>query len=199
MIAFEEEYDGVFRLKIPFENLYTSVFLLDRGKPMLVDCATTAEDVDTVLLPALAAKGYRLSDIQAIVLTHAHADHAGGLARVLEHSPELRVVRGEACALWDGFSTYPMAGHTADCIGVLDEVHHTLLSGDGVQGAGVDKYRCNVKLPEDYLNTLERIRADRRIERILFSHAYEPWYSNRIEGREEVLACLAECPKYLKK
>ena len=198
MISFEREYEGVYRLKIPFETLYTSVFLILADRPILVDCATTAEDVERNLLPALEAVGYGLTDISMLVLTHQHTDHAGGLSRILELAPEIRVICGEICQISDGIFTYPMAGHTADCIGVLDEAHHTLLSGDGLQGAGVDKYRCNVKSQEDYLETLTRIRNDERIERILLSHAYEPWYSDRIEGREAVLTCLAECKKYLK-
>ena len=139
MIEFEEEYEGVLRLKVPFERIDTSVFLIEADAPILVDCATTAEDVDGVILPALKARGYTLSHLKTLVLTHSHGDHAG-----------------------------------------------------------VDQYRCSIKLPEEYLKTLKRIQADGRIERILFSHAYEPWNRNRIEGRAEVLACLAECPNYLK-
>ena len=36
--------DGIFRLKVPFEELYTSVFLVEfDGGRALVDCATTSE------------------------------------------------------------------------------------------------------------------------------------------------------------
>ena len=84
MNAFYKETEGIYRLRVPFENIYTSVFLLTAAeRPILVDCATTASDVDECILPALAALGYALSDIGAIVLTHRHADHAGGLARIL--------------------------------------------------------------------------------------------------------------------
>ena len=120
MITFEKEYEGVLRLKVPFERIYTSVFLIEADAPILVDCATTAEDVDGGILPALKARGYTLSDLKAIVLTHAHADHAGGLSRILELVPEIEVVR-DVRWLCEGISTYPLAGHTADSIGVLDE------------------------------------------------------------------------------
>ena len=199
MHRFDQEYDGIFRLRVPFGNIYTSVFLILADRPILVDCATTAEDVDSVILPALEQMGYKLSDLQRLVLTHSHGDHAGGLGRVLELAPEIEVIRGEVRLLQDGLSTYPLAGHSADSIGILDENQGILLSGDALQGAGVDKYRCNVKFPEEYLKTLERIKEDERIEHILFSHEYEPWYTDRVDGRVQVLACLDECPKYMKK
>ena len=38
MIEFEEEYEGVLRLKVPFERIDTSVFLIEADAPILVDC-----------------------------------------------------------------------------------------------------------------------------------------------------------------
>ena len=197
MISFEREYEGVYRLKIPFETLYTSVFLILADRPILVDCATTAEDVERNLLPALEAVGYGLADISMLVLTHQHADHAGGFLRVMELAPNIEVIK-DVREICDGVRTYPMSGHTEDCIGVLDLRSGTLITGDGLQGAGVGKYRCSVKSKENYLETLHRIERDERIEHLLFSHEYEPWYVNRIDGRARVLSCLEECRSYLK-
>ncbi|MBR2387178.1 MAG: MBL fold metallo-hydrolase [Clostridia bacterium] len=198
MIGFYKETDDVYRLRIPFENLYTSVFLIIAdGKKMLVDCGTTANDVDTFIVPLLAELGVTLTDIETLVLTHKHGDHAGGLARVCEIAPNIEVVT-DVRVLTGKISTYPLAGHTDDSIGVLDEKSHTLISGDGLQGAGVDKYRCNVKNKEAYLKTLERIKNDGRIENIFFSHAYEPFYKDFVLGRSAVENCLSECKKYVK-
>ena len=87
MNAFERETDRIYRLKVPFEELYTSVFLIESERgAILMDCATTAEDVDSCILPALKQMGYAPSDIWAIVLSHRHSDHAGGLARLLEYA-----------------------------------------------------------------------------------------------------------------
>ena len=198
MIAFERENDTVFRLKVPFERIYTSVFLIEASKRILVDCATSAKDVETYIIPALQSKGYELSDLGALVLTHQHADHAGGFLRVMELAPNIEVIK-EVCEICDGVCTYPMSGHTEDSIGVLDMRTGILISGDGLQGAGVDKYRCNVKSPEEYLSTLERIKQDGRIERILFSHAYEPWNCDSIVGREKINDVIAICKEYVKK
>ncbi len=194
MREFCKETDGVYRLRVPFEDLYTSVFLIDDS--ILVDCASTADDVDTYILPALRKRGVTLTDMKAIVITHGHSDHNGGLARVLSLAPHSEVVT-DLKELGNGISTYPMAGHSEDSIGVLDERTHTLISADGLQGAGVGKYRCYTQDPAAYLKTLQRITTDERVENVLFSHAYEPWSTDRVCGRENVLACIDECYKYI--
>ena len=198
MNEFVEVTSEIFRLRVPFEAIYTSVFLIKTPAcEILVDCATTDKDVDQYIVPALKRLGYDLSDIGMLVLTHRHSDHAGGLARVLSLAPNIEVVT-DVRTICDGICTYPMAGHTEDCIGLLDIHSGTLISGDGLQGAGVDKYRCSVKLPEAYTHTIERIKNDGRIENILFSHAYEPWNSDAALGRKRVLECIEERLNYLK-
>ena len=197
MIGFEQEMDGIYRLKVPFDRIYTSVFLLrTEDAAVLVDCATTPSDVTNIILPALKALGCPTSDLKALVLTHRHNDHAGGLDTLLQHVPHIRVVT-DVCSIAPMLVTYPLAGHTADSIGVLDMRTGTLLSGDSLQGAGVDCYRCAIKYPSSYLETLDRIKHDKRIESILFSHAYEPWYRDSVRGRAAVEACLCDCLRYV--
>ena len=183
-------------MRIPYSTVYTSVFLIrSPSGAVLVDCAASDEDVDRQIVPALRGLGYNLSDIRALVLTHTHQDHSGGVPRILELAPRLEII-ADAREIFDGICTYPLSGHTENSIGVLDTRSRTLLSGDGLQGAGVDKYRCSLKLPDAYRETVERIMNDKRVENILFSHAYEPWNSDRAMGRKEVEHCLMECEKY---
>lgn len=191
--GFCEEIKGIYRLRIPFEAIYTSVFLIRSGAgAILVDCGSSGADVDAYIIPALEAAGYRLCDVRMLVLTHHHGDHAGGLARITELAPAIEVIR-EARPLAEGIFTYPLAGHTEDCIGIFDPRSSTLITGDGLQGAGVDKYRCYTKSPEAYLETIDRIKNDKRIENLLFSHAYEPWNRNSMRGRAAVEKCLLDC------
>lgn len=190
---FYEEVPGIYRLRVPFDTVYTSVFLLTVGnRNIMVDCATTAYDVDSFIVPALSERGIGLSDVDTIVISHGHADHAGGLDRILTLSPSIEVIR-DVRDLGDRISTYSLPGHTLDCIGVLDGRTSTLITADGLQGDGVDKYRCTLKDKAAYLETIEKLRADERIQNLLFSHAYEPWFSDRVIGRNEVLGRLSDC------
>lgn len=194
---FRPEAAGIYRLKVPFDAVYTSVFLLETSAgPILVDCATTDEDVDGYIVPALGALGYAPTELRAIVLTHGHRDHAGGLARLQFHAPDVEVIT--ACGpLWDGLFVYPLAGHTEDAVGVFDGKTGTLLSGDGLQGAGVGRFRCSLRDPCAYRETLARVEADDKIQNILFSHAYEPWNADVAFGRAKVLECLRQCAEYV--
>ena len=199
MNTFYKETEEILRLEVPFYTVYTSVFLMKAEDGyILVDCATTKEDVDGYIIPALEEQGVSLSDVKKIVITHDHSDHAGGLPQILERIPHIEVVRGVK-KLAKRVCTYPLYGHTKDFIGVLDERSGTLISGDGLQGAGIKQYRTMLADKDEYIETLERIRLDERIENVLFSHAYEPWYENKMLGRENVLGCLEECKKYVKK
>ena len=196
--GFYREIDGIWRLCVPFFTVYTSVFLIDTPDGyVLVDCATTDDDVDGYIIPAIKELGISLSDIKKIVITHDHSDHAGGLSGIQYHIPHVEVVR-EVKELCDGVSTYPLPGHTKDFVGVFDSRTGTLISGDGLQGAGIKQYRTMLADKEGYKETLERIRLDERIKNVLFSHEYEPWYKNGVRGRENVLIILSDCLEYVK-
>lgn len=196
--SFKKEAEGIYRLKIPFETVYTSVFLvIAKDGVALVDSATTKEDVDEWICPALAELGYALKDIKYFVLSHRHYDHDGGLPRILEICPDIEVVE-TAKELFCGICTYPLHGHAECCIGVLCERARTLIAGDGLQGNGLRDYPCNVPYQAAYLQTLARVRADERIENVLFSHDYRPFDKDSLHGRDNVLFCLDECLRYVK-
>ena len=194
MTVFEEVVSNIYRLKIPFEDLYTSVFLVvaENGN-ILVDCATYASDVDGYIVPALDKMGMSLQDIKYLVITHNHLDHAGGKDRILQLGSDISVVNCPRPLQLNGITVYEMRGHTSDFIGVLDVRSGALISGDGLQGFGVGRYRTAIASEAEYLKTIDRIRKDERVKFLLFSHAYEPWDKDFIEGRDAVERALDVC------
>ena len=94
-MIFQWEIGDVYRLKVPFDDVYTSVFLI-KGEDgnVLVDCATTSEDVEKRIAPALLKTGLTFKDIKYLVLTHQHSDHAGGKERILQLNPNIVLIEG---------------------------------------------------------------------------------------------------------
>lgn len=193
---FIKEIGGIYRLKVPFEDLYTSVFLVQTdGKYTLVDCATTAQDVDEYIESALKKIGLTFSEIDFVIVTHEHGDHAGGLPRILQKNPKIRVIKTAETV--SELEIYPLPGHTEDFIGVFERKSGTLISGDGLQGAGIGRYPCGLANKEKYLLSIEKIEQDKRVKNLLFSHAYEPWNKSAVFGREKVEEVLKYCKNYV--
>ena len=72
-------------IKIPFAGIWTGVcFLRRQGKNILIDSGNSAENVDRVIVPALAESGISPADIDYLLATHTHGDHIGGHARLKE-------------------------------------------------------------------------------------------------------------------
>jgi len=66
------------------------------GKLLVVDCGVLFPDVDSpgvdVILPDFSSILDRLGDVQAIVLTHGHEDHIGGVPYLLAHKRDIPLV-----------------------------------------------------------------------------------------------------------
>jgi glyoxylase-like metal-dependent hydrolase (beta-lactamase superfamily II) len=54
--------------------------LLTSGKLILIDTATKADG--SLLIPEIESCGYKVSDLETIIITHTHPDHVGGLAKL---------------------------------------------------------------------------------------------------------------------
>jgi glyoxylase-like metal-dependent hydrolase (beta-lactamase superfamily II) len=77
--------EGVWRVPTVGRNLVSSfVFAEADGSVTLVDCGLKGSGPRRVAA-GLAALGKQPGDVRRILLTHAHADHAGGAARVQRH------------------------------------------------------------------------------------------------------------------
>jgi hydroxyacylglutathione hydrolase len=59
--------------------------LIEDGKAAVIDTATNY--AVPLVLEALALKGIRAADVEYVILTHIHLDHAGGAGLLLQHLP----------------------------------------------------------------------------------------------------------------
>ena len=193
--------EGLFLLKVPFEDLYTSVFFVEgRDGLAVIDCATTPDDVDCHILPALN----RMKTVAThLLLTHSHGDHAGGASRLLQVCPNVICRAYEPMEfpkfrpLEDGelllerLQVVPLFGHTLHSVGYLDRWTNTLISGDCLQLSGVGKYTNGIRYPELYLQSIETIK-EMQPDRIIASHDYVP-LGSIAEGKDAVVRYLDAC------
>lgn len=77
-----------------FPNFFGNIYILSDGeRRLLFDCGSGTESSNNNLIAAMASIGecfdesIELSDIDTVLITHAHVDHFGGLGFVREHTP----------------------------------------------------------------------------------------------------------------
>lgn len=131
-------------LEIPFAGIWTgSVFLRRNGKIILIDSGNSAENVDRLIVPALAELGFTPADVDYLLATHTHGDHVGGHARLRELGVKQIAVYAEGAdklrdplkyniairSVFPGYSAPPSAG--------LSGTEPDLLLEDGEDIAGV--------------------------------------------------------------
>ena len=158
----------LYRLDVPFDSLYTSVFLLLGEPNVIVDAATTRADVQELILPALKERGIGSA---TLLLTHRHADHSGGAVHLAQSSSGITLASLGAGERLGRLTAIPMGGHTEDSTGYFDELTKTLLAGDGLQFYGVGKYGCSIVNASLYEQTLTRV-ANLGAQAILPSHGF---------------------------
>lgn len=75
---------GVVRIPTMSDFINSFAFLEADGSVTLVDCGL--DRAPAKIVAGLQAIGRHPRDVQRIVLTHAHSDHAGGASAMLEHT-----------------------------------------------------------------------------------------------------------------
>jgi glyoxylase-like metal-dependent hydrolase (beta-lactamase superfamily II) len=99
---------GIYRIPTLGDFINTFVLIDDDGQITLVDCGL--KRAPARIVRGLAALGKHPSDVTRIVLTHAHNDHAGGAAEIIDHSQATGVFAHEADAGFLRSGTMPVRG-----------------------------------------------------------------------------------------
>ncbi len=199
MLEFEPLGGSLYHLKVPFADNFTSVFLKNTERTVLIDCASNAGDVDSYVKPALDKLGVTP---EVLLISHDHGDHSGGLTRLRELYPKLTVAMlkpREGCTElhegddYSGLRVLTLPGHTADSAGFWDVESDTLLTCDCLQEAGIALWGCSLNCREGYFKTIDRIRT-LNPSRIVTSHAYYPlgleargeWVTRMLDSCESI-------------
>lgn len=66
-----------------------AAYVVDTEETLLVDAGTLGEDNETAFRDGLDAAGFEPADIDTVVVTHPHRDHAGQVPTVLESNPDV--------------------------------------------------------------------------------------------------------------
>lgn len=212
----------ILRIVIPFEDIFTTVFLVRTEQGVLLfDTATFPQDMDEYVFPVLDRLG---EAPKCVFISHSHRDHAGGLQRVLEKFPGVPVAsRSEALAekfsnvfapgdgdvLLGCLRAVEIPGHTMDSMGLLDVRTGTLLTGDSLQLYGIfgsGNWGANIRFPREHAAAIENIRK-LDVRTIVASHDYHPcghiargnaeidrYMSNCLAPLEDVRALIAAHP-----
>ncbi len=154
---FKKESNNIYRLEIPFDDIYTSVFLLNGDEPLLIDSGTTEEDVNQILIPALSAIGFDKDTRGSLLATHHHSDHDGGAEHLLNRFPYVSKLALEDGETLGAVTAYSLFGHTSDSMGYMDTRTNALICGDALQFYGISKYGCSVADVDSYELTLNKI------------------------------------------
>ncbi len=196
--------EHLYRQCIPFEDIYTTVFVLTTHKGTAVlDSGSNGEDAERYIVPLLQ----RLhTEPQYLLCSHLHGDHNGGTAWLLQRYPTAkailfsevspypaeRTIRAQdGDTLLDRFTLLHLPGHTPDAMAVYDRKDRILLTQDCFQKRGITKYGFGVTDIPAYLTSLEKVRT-LSPDMLVAAHHFAPG-GHIAQGREEIEAFLHTC------
>lgn len=83
---------GIHTLDTGFQRLHfdAAYLIVEQGRGAFVDCGTAL--AVPAMLAALPGAGLRPEDVDWLILTHVHLDHAGGAGALLRHLPNAKLL-----------------------------------------------------------------------------------------------------------
>lgn len=158
----------------------------------------------------LDARGLRLG---GILITHHHADHIGGVAKLVERTPVpvwapaadknrpwanlvAHFVKDGDAVEWEGsrFEVLELPGHTLDHVAYFEREHGWLFCGDVLFGLGCG--RLFEGSPEQMFRSLGRIRGLPDDARIFCAHEYTETNLAFVRSQADLLPDTAEFAEF---
>ncbi|MBO5879995.1 MAG: MBL fold metallo-hydrolase [Clostridia bacterium] len=209
--------ENIYYLKTSYKDIYTTVYLIKTDKGyMLFDSASFDCDIDNAIAPMLSDLGVSENELKYVFISHAHADHMGGLKRFLQLYPSTTVIT-KSTSLAESLSGFNVAvpeenetfldvlkvilvpGHSACSQAILDTRDNTLITGDCLQLYGIfgsGNWACNISLPAKHFAALDKL-DNMNISAIYTAHDYHPLGQFYV-GAEAVKKAVEYCREPLK-
>jgi glyoxylase-like metal-dependent hydrolase (beta-lactamase superfamily II) len=194
-------------------------------RPALVDSGVP-RSTETVILPALEARGFQPRDLAVVVNTHSHHDHAGsnvqlrqatgcqiwihkddapalergasfGDEPVLPHRADRLLEEGEVVRLAGrDYDVVHIPGHSPGSIGLYDRARRILFSGDGLQAQGTSTQGIAGAADREAYYRTLDKVDALEIDHLLAAHPYRPFADSHVHPRPEVERYLAESRRF---
>lgn len=204
-------------LKYPWNGGWVGMMLIRGKKNVLLDTAVK-EAVPSFLKDALADAGLTFPDLDYVINTHCHEDHAEGNASVKALAPACRFGIHEAgkhvfsydFTLTDNMTVdcgdYTLRllhtpGHSPDASSLLIEEEGVVFTGDSFQGCGSEfSSLLLIQNVDQYCASVEKMQA--LAEKGVYDHMYLGHeFADRLggpvlsefRGREAILNFLENC------
>ena len=206
------QIENIKRLTISYKDIYTTVYTVETDDGILVfDSASYGEDIENSIVPFFEENGIEADAIKYVFISHAHADHAGGLDAFMKRYPNTCIITGNK-ALKEKFSAHNVVipedgdeilgvlkvisvpGHTSDSITLFDTRTKTLLCGDALQLYGIfgsGAWGANIGFPKEHIEAINKLKK-MDIECILAAHDYHPC-GYIYNGKDEISKALGAC------
>ena len=208
----EKITNEIFRLKVPFEDVYTSVFFIKTDSGLVVfDTATYDTDAENYIVPAIKELGFAIDDVKYIFISHNHRDHSGGMKKLISYAKNAVIVAKDE-SFKDKFPETPfiyatdglsiaeklnivdIPGHSTDSTALFDTRTKALITGDclqlyGLYGSG--NWGANIKNIKSHFEALKKLKTI-DIDLICTSHDYHPM-GNNYQGKEEIFKAYNLC------
>lgn len=212
MNTYESLNENVYFVRTEYKDIFTTVYLIKtEAGALLFDAASYDVDIRDAVIPMLESVGVSANELKYVFISHGHADHAGGLAELLAHYPDVTVITPnerlrelypdtkflvpeEYETVLGDLKIIFIPGHTADSEAILDTRTNILISGDclqlyGIVGSG--NWASNINYPAEHRLAVKKLR-ELDIELVATAHDYKP-YGQFYRGKERIAMALDAC------
>ncbi|MCW4040914.1 MAG: MBL fold metallo-hydrolase [Candidatus Bathyarchaeota archaeon] len=195
-------------IKCPFQQpgYFTTVVVILGESITLIDAGLNSSPREAIF-PLLTECHRSPEEIENIILTHAHGDHFEGIPSILEHAnasihvhelEQHRVIdlatrcnfdssriesitHGDVLSMSDRqLEIFHCPGHSAGSVCVIDHESQVFVTGDSIQGQGVDRpllFYSSIA----YVNSLDRL-SHRPISGAIVGHPFPPRMQPLLDG-----------------